>query len=150
MPTLDDFGYTGTMPSDPALLDWLALEFIRQGWSRKKLLRLIVTSATYRQQAGPTYRLPAEQVRDSVLHVSGLLHAKLGGPSVFPPQPKASVRVSMGVADGVPVQGPTGIAAVFTLTVNVPCLTPCTTRLMPPVTRLVWPGVIGPTLRCRL
>ena len=89
VPTLDDFGYTGTMPSDPALLDWLALEFIRQGWSRKKLLRLIVTSATYRQQAGPSYRLPAEQVRDSVLHVSGLLHAKLGGPSVFPPQTKS-------------------------------------------------------------
>ena len=89
VPTLDDFGYTGIMPSDPALLDWLALEFIRQGWSRKKLLRLIVTSATYRQQAGPTYRLPAEQGRDSVLHVSGLLHAKLGGPSVFPPQTKS-------------------------------------------------------------
>ena len=74
---------------DRALLDWLALEFIRQGWSRKKLLRLIVTRATYRQQAGPSYRLPAEQVRDSVLHVSGLLHAKLGGPSVFPPQTKS-------------------------------------------------------------
>ena len=89
VPTLDDFGYTGIMPSDPALLDWLALEFIQQGWSRKKLLRLIVTSATSRQQAGPSYRLPAEQVRDSVLHVSGLLHAKLGGPSVFPPQTKS-------------------------------------------------------------
>ena len=89
VPTLDDFGYTGIMPSDPALLDWLALKFIRQGWSRKKLLRLIVTSATYRQQAGPSYRLPAEQVRDSVLHVSGMLHAKLGGPSVFPPQTKS-------------------------------------------------------------
>ena len=86
-PTLDDFGYTGTMPSDPALLDWLALEFIRQGWSRKKLLRLIVTSATYRQQTSSNYRL-AEQIRDS-LPASGLLHPKLGGLSVFPPQTKS-------------------------------------------------------------
>ena len=77
------------MPSDPALLDWLALEFIRQGWSRKKLLRLIVTSATYRQQTSSNYRLSAEQIRDSLLQVSGLLHPKLGGPSVFPPQTKS-------------------------------------------------------------
>jgi len=89
VPTLDDFGYTGTMPSDPALLDWLALEFIRQGWSRKKLLRLIVTSATYRQQTSSNYRLSAEQIRDSLLKVSGLLYPKLGGPSVFPPQTKS-------------------------------------------------------------
>ena len=89
VPTLDDFGYTGAMPTQPALLDWLALEFIRQGWSRKKLLRIIVTSATYRQQTSPSYRLPAEQIRDSVLRVSGLFHPKLGGPSVFPPQTKS-------------------------------------------------------------
>ena len=84
VPTLDDFGYTGIMPSDPALLDWLALEFIRQGWSRKKLLRLIVTSATYRQQAGPSYRLPAEQVRDSVLHVSGIAPCQARRPQCVP------------------------------------------------------------------
>ena len=89
VPTLDDFGYTGAMPTQPALLDWLALEFMRQGWSRKKLLRIIVTSATYRQQTSPSYRLPAEQIRDSVLRVSGLFHPKLGGPSVFPPQTKS-------------------------------------------------------------
>ena len=94
VPTLDDFGYTGAMPADPALLDWLALEFIRQKWSRKKLLRTLVTSATYRQQTTQSYRLSAEQIRDSVLRVSGLLHPKLGGPSVFPPQPKS-------VAEGI-------------------------------------------------
>jgi len=87
--TPDDFGYTGSAPSHPELLDWLALEFVRRGWSQKKLLRLIVTSAIYRQNTGASFRLPAEQIRDSVLRVSGLLHQKLSGPSVFPPQPKS-------------------------------------------------------------
>ena len=87
--TTDDFGYTGESPTHPMLLDWLALEFVRQGWSQKKLHRLIVTSATYRQSTGARFRLPAEQIRDSALRVSGLLHQKLGGPSVFPPQPKS-------------------------------------------------------------
>ena len=87
--TPDDFGYTGAVPTHPMLLDWLALEFVRQGWSQKKLHRLIVTSATYRQSTGARFRLPAEQIRDSALRVSGLLHQKLGGPSVFPPQPKS-------------------------------------------------------------
>ena len=85
--TTEDFGYTGASPTDPELLDWLALEFIRQGWSQKKLLRLIVTSATYQQRAGTEYRLSAEQIRDSLLSVSGLLHQRIGGASVFPPQP---------------------------------------------------------------
>ncbi|MBC8325409.1 MAG: PSD1 domain-containing protein [Verrucomicrobia subdivision 3 bacterium] len=89
VPTLEDFGYTGAAPTQPELLDWLALEFMRQDWSRKKLLRRLVTSATYRQQTSPSFRLSAEQIRDSVLRVSGLLHPKLGGPSVFPPQTKS-------------------------------------------------------------
>ena len=85
--TPEDFGYTGAMPTNPELLDWLALEFVRQGWSQKKLLHLIVTSATYRQQSGMEHRLSAEQIRDSLLSVSGLLHQRIGGASVFPPQP---------------------------------------------------------------
>ncbi|MEE2946803.1 MAG: PSD1 and planctomycete cytochrome C domain-containing protein [Verrucomicrobiota bacterium] len=84
--TTEDFGYTGATPMNPELLDWLALEFIREGWSQKKLLRLIVNSATYRQQSGTEYRLSAEQIRDSLLSVSGLLHQRIGGASVFPPQ----------------------------------------------------------------
>ena len=84
--TTEDFGYTGASPTNPELLDWLALEFIRQGWSQKKLLRLMVTSATYQQRAGTEYRLSAEQIRDSLLSVSGLLHQRIGGASVFPPQ----------------------------------------------------------------
>jgi len=87
--TLDDFGYTGAAPTHPELLDWLANQFMREGWSQKKLHRLIATSATYRQTRSARYRLSSEQIRDSVLRVSGLLHQKLGGPSIFPPQPKS-------------------------------------------------------------
>lgn len=103
--TLEDFGYQGELPTHPQLLDWLAVEFVRQGWSLKKLHRLIVTSAAYRQASrvtpllqqkdpenrllarGPRVRLEAELLRDSALMASGLLSPRIGGPSVFPPQP---------------------------------------------------------------
>jgi hypothetical protein len=103
--TMGDFGTQGEPPSHPELLDWLAVEFANQGWSLKKLHRTIVTSSTYRQSSrvspevlakdpqnrllarGPRVRLEAEQIRDSVLKAGGLLSPKLGGPSVFPPQP---------------------------------------------------------------
>jgi mono/diheme cytochrome c family protein len=103
--TLQDFGYQGEPPSHPELLDWLAVEFVRQGWSMKRMHRFMVTSATYRQASrltpellardpenvllarGPRVRLEAELVRDAALRASGLLAHKVGGPSVFPPQP---------------------------------------------------------------
>ncbi len=103
--TTEDFGFQGEAPSHPALLDWLALEFMRQGWSLKQLHKLIVLSATYQQMSGvtpdllardpenrllsrgPRVRLEAEMIRDAALRASGLLSDKLGGPSVFPPQP---------------------------------------------------------------
>ncbi len=103
--TTDDFGYQGEAPTHPELLDWLAVEFMRMGWSQKKLHRLIVTSAAYRQASrvtpqkrardpenrllsrGPRFRLEAELIRDTALTASGLLSHKMGGPSVFPPQP---------------------------------------------------------------
>ena len=103
--TLQDFGYTGEPPSHPELLDWLATEFIRNGWSMKALHKLIVMSATYRQDSrvtpellekdpnnrlmarGPRVRLEAEMIRDCVLAASGLLSRKMHGPSVYPPQP---------------------------------------------------------------
>jgi hypothetical protein len=103
--TLEDFGTQGDRPSHPELLDWLALEFIRRGWSLKDLHRLIVTSATYRQssKARPELRdrdplnvllarqnrlrLEAEPLRDNALACSGLLARAVGGPSVRPPQP---------------------------------------------------------------
>jgi hypothetical protein len=105
VPTVGDFGLQGEAPSHPELLDWLALEFVETGWSIKRLHRLIVTSAVYRQSSrgsaallardpdnrllarGPRTRLEAEQVRDLVLRASELLAERLGGPSVFPPQP---------------------------------------------------------------
>ena len=103
--TSEDFGAQGTIPSHPHLLDWLAVEFIESGWSMKKLCRIIVTSATYRQSSlmtaesteldpknrmlarGPRFRLPAEMIRDQALAASGLLSRKMYGPSVMPPQP---------------------------------------------------------------
>ncbi|HWE96145.1 MAG TPA: PSD1 and planctomycete cytochrome C domain-containing protein [Tepidisphaeraceae bacterium] len=103
--TQQDFGTQGELPSNQPLLDWLATEFMRDGWSMKKLDRLIVTSATYRQSSrvspellardpdntllarGPRFRLEAELIRDGALKASGLLSEKIGGPSVFPSQP---------------------------------------------------------------
>lgn len=103
--TSEDFGSQGARPSHPELLDWLAVEFMDRGWSLKSIHRLIVTSTAYRQSSamtpklleadpynrlisrGPRFRMEAEMIRDSALEASGLLSAKIGGPSVFPPQP---------------------------------------------------------------
>ena len=103
--TAEDFGIQGELPSHPDLLDWLATEFIRSGWDTKHMLRLMVTSATYRQTSaagkaayeqdpenrllarGPRMRLSAEEIRDAALSVSGQLVQKIGGPSVYPYQP---------------------------------------------------------------
>jgi hypothetical protein len=103
--TSDDFGSMGEAPSHPELLDWLAVEFRTLGWDRKRLYKLLVTSAAYRQAAvttpeklekdphnrllsrGPRFRMDAEMVRDSALAASGLLVGKIGGPSVKPYQP---------------------------------------------------------------
>ena len=104
--TSEDFGTQGSPPSHPELLDWLATEFVRQGWRMKALHKMIVTSATYRQSSaapadlverdpynrllarGPRFRMEAEMIRDVTLATSGLLSRKIGGPSVFPPQPE--------------------------------------------------------------
>ncbi|MDX1979873.1 MAG: DUF1553 domain-containing protein [Bryobacteraceae bacterium] len=104
--TVEDFGQQGEWPSHPELLDWLATEFVRSGWDTKAMMRLMVTSAAYRQSSqatpdliardpenrllarGPRFRLPAEMVRDSALSAAGLLTAKTGGPSVKPYQPE--------------------------------------------------------------
>ncbi len=103
--TENDFGTQGSLPTHPELLDWLAGRFVRDGWSMKKLLRLIVTSATYRQSSvhrddlaaqdprntllgrQNRVRLDAEVIRDQALMAGGLFAADIGGPSVHPPQP---------------------------------------------------------------
>ena len=103
--TTGDFGVTGEMPSNSELLDWLAVDFRESGWDMKRLIKMYVTSAAYRQAAtvtpdrlskdpdnrllsrGPRYRMDAEMVRDYALAASGLLVSKIGGPSVKPYQP---------------------------------------------------------------
>ncbi len=112
--TTEDFGFQGEVPSHPELLDWLAVEFMKQGWSLKKLHKLIVMSATYQQSSratpqmlamdsenrllarGPGVRLEAEIIRDAALRASGLLSAKMGGPSVYPVQPAGVTEVAYG------------------------------------------------------
>ncbi|MGC8668082.1 MAG: DUF1553 domain-containing protein [Chthonomonadales bacterium] len=103
--TSENFGSQGERPSHPELLDWLATEFMRTGWDVKRMQKLIVTSATYRQSShvtpallsrdpenrllarGPRFRLPAEFIRDQALFLAGLLVDKPGGPPVKPYQP---------------------------------------------------------------
>ena len=109
--TPEDFGFQGEPPSHPALLDWLACEFMQPSapgiapWSMKHLHRLITNSATYRQSSrvdaallardpanrllarGPRFRAEAEVIRDIALAASGLLNPRIGGPSVMPPAP---------------------------------------------------------------
>jgi hypothetical protein len=101
-----DFGMQGDLPSHPALLDWLAVDFMEHGWNVKRLVKQIVMSATYRQSSkltrekkekdpeniylsrGARYRITAEMIRDVVLSSSGLLSPEIGGASVRPYQPK--------------------------------------------------------------
>jgi cytochrome c553 len=96
--TANDFGLAGARPSDPALLDWLAREFVRGGWSLKKLHRLILTSATYRQSREPR-RLTAEQLRDSMLAVAGRLVPCEGGPPVWPELPEEVLKANPAFLD---------------------------------------------------
>ncbi|MFN7925546.1 MAG: PSD1 and planctomycete cytochrome C domain-containing protein [Bryobacteraceae bacterium] len=114
--TAEDFGFQGTRPTHPELLDYLASEFMDNGWSLKHLHRLIVNSATYKQSSKirpdletkdpnnlllarqSRVRLSAELVRDSALAVSGLLYPAVGGKSVRPPQPKGVTE--LGYAGG--------------------------------------------------
>lgn len=104
--TSGDFGMQGELPSHPELLDWLAVDFMENGWDIKRLVKQLVSSATYRQSArvtkdalemdpeniyyshAPRNRLKAEFIRDMVLSTSGLLVPVIGGPSVKPYQPK--------------------------------------------------------------
>lgn len=115
--TSEDFGAQGEPPAHPELLDWLASEFRDSGWSVKHLIRLIVTSSTYRQSSTvrrellekdpentllarqSRLRLPAENIRDAALAAAGLLNTQVGGPSVRPPQPKGVAE--LGYANSV-------------------------------------------------
>ncbi len=112
--TSEEFGSQGDRPSHPELLDWLACELMDQQWDTKRLLKLLVTSETYRQTSrmtpadlesdkeniwlarGPRVRLSAEMVRDQALSIAGLMSDKLYGPPVRPPQPNLGLRAAFG------------------------------------------------------
>ena len=112
--TSEDFGVSGEKPSHPELLDWLAAEFVEQGWSMKRLHRTIVLSATYRQASKyrpdaaekdadntllarqSRLRLPAELIRDTALQVAGILNPEIGGKSVMPFLPKGVGELAYG------------------------------------------------------
>ena len=121
--TENDFGAQGSPPTHPELLDWLAIEFQASGWSLKHIHRLIATSATYRQSSRvrpdlanvdsdnrllarqSRLRLDAELVRDVCLSASGLLVDKVGGPSVFPPQPDGVMNLGQSRREWKPSSG---------------------------------------------
>jgi len=123
--SVDDFGVLGGRPSHPELLDWLATEFDAMEGSMKSLHRLITTSETYQQSSrpaapemlrsdpyntmlarGPRFRVDGETVRDIMLTASGVLHPKLGGPSVKPPQPASVTGIAYGGTKWVAATGP--------------------------------------------
>ena len=113
VPSVDDFGANGRLPSHPALLDWLAVEFMEYGWSMKHIHRLLVTSSTYRMASTPdeanaridddniflwrmpSRRMDAEVVRDNVLFASGELDSAMGGPEIDHSQGLTSKRRSV-------------------------------------------------------
>ncbi|MGZ0169916.1 MAG: DUF1553 domain-containing protein [Planctomycetales bacterium] len=108
--TPEDFGRQGQPPTHPELLDWLAVDFVEHDWDVKRLLKQIVLSATYRQSStpskesfasdpqnlllswSPTFRLPAEMLRDNALATSGLLVRKIGGASAKPYEVEVSFK----------------------------------------------------------
>ena len=112
--TSEEFGSQGDPPVHPELLDWLAVEFMDSGWDLQHMLKLLVTSAAYRQSShvteelieldpdnrllarGPRFRMSAEMIRDQALAVSGLLSPKMYGPPVKPMQPKLGVNAAFG------------------------------------------------------
>jgi hypothetical protein len=123
--TAEDFGTRAPAPEYRELLDWLAVDFMENGWSRKHLIRTIVSSQTYQQSSaltkelqerdprnrllarGPRFRADAEVVRDIALSVSGLMTHKLGGASVFPPVPKNVLEYNYSYPNyWVPATGP--------------------------------------------
>jgi hypothetical protein len=121
--TTEDFGVQGAAPTHAELLDWLALEFVRHGWSLKALHKRMVTSATYRQSSllSPELlardpanellgrmsrrRLEAEMIRDATLRAADLLSSKTGGPGVRPPQPSGVTEVAFGSPAWDPSEG---------------------------------------------
>ena len=142
--TPNDFGTQGQPPTHPNLLDWLASELVARDWSRKQMIRLIVTSETYRQDSARRteldeidpanrlfarqnrFRLDAELVRDQYLATSGLLNHRVGGPSFYPPLPDSMSQLGFRVdwhADPLPEQYRRGVYLVVRRNLTYPMLT---------------------------
>ncbi len=169
--TTGDFGVTGELPSHPELLDWLAVEFRESGWDMKRLFRLMVESATYRQSAattpeklekdpqnrllsrGPRFRMDAEMIRDYALAASGLLVGKLGGPSVRPYQPEGVWEaVAMPESNThfyAPTTAKSSTAAASTRSGSAVRRRPRWTSSTPRAARSAPSAASGPTRRCR-
>ena len=112
--TTEEFGAQGELPSHPELLDWLALEFVEQGWDVKGFLKMLLMSQAYRQSSvvrpevlekdpdnrlvsrGPRFRVTGEQLRDQALAVSGLLSPRMFGKPVRPPKPAVGISLAFG------------------------------------------------------
>ena len=166
--TAEDFGYQGEPPSHPELLDWLALELPRQGWSMKRMHKLIVMSATYQQSSratpellakdpenrllarGPRVRLEAEVIRDAALRASGLLSEKSAARASSRRSPPASPpRGPMAASTGKSARAATATAAGCTPLPSGPRPTRWRRPSMPPAAKSAWPGARFPTRRCR-
>ena len=150
--TVEDFGNQGELPSHPALLDWLAIQFMESGWDVKNLLKLMVMSNTYRQSSiiseedlkrdkknrllarGPSKRLSGEMLRDNVLAASGLLNRTIGGKSVKPYQPEGLWKIN-GAILPTRTKGKSSTAGACIHCGNAPCPTQQSPPLTLPVAR---------------
>jgi len=167
--TEEDFGTQGEMPSHPELLDWLATEYMRLGWDTKAFLKLLVTSATYRQSSkvttqalakdprnrllsrGPRFRLEAEMVRDQALALSGLLSRKLHGPRCIHRNRQAcGKRRSTVNAPGRRVVAKIAIAGGCTHSGGAPCRIRRWPPSTPPAAKPARCAASAPTRRYRL
>ncbi len=151
--TPGDFGLMGTRPTHPELLDYLATAFVENGWSIKKMNRMILLSSTYQQssefqtQAAAVdpdnklmwrygrHRMEAEAIRDSMLSVSGLLNPQMGGPGVFPPVPPGTLASKSNYGRwGWKRKTPRRtIAVAFTYSSVATCAIPCCRNSIPPI-----------------
>ncbi len=166
--TTDDFGLQGEPPTHPELLDWLAIEFVEQGWSIKWLHRQIVLSATYRQSSrirpddlqrdpenrllarATRRRLDAEMVRDAILRSAGLLSEKMYGPGVRPPQPEGVTEVAYGSPKWVASEGKTVTDAAYSRLSNARHPSPRIRCLMRPAESHASLAATFPTRHCKL
>ncbi len=122
--TPEDFGTRAPLPEHLAVLDWLSVDFMEHGWSTKRLIRTIITSAVYQQTSqvseeqlerdplnvwlarGPRFRVEAEVLRDIALSAAGIINPAIGGPSIYPPVPESVLNDNYVRPEWKPAEGP--------------------------------------------